>query len=89
MTDQYHSLTVALEKDTRDDNAQALIAAIEQLRGVAGVEGNVANALDFVREVRINNQLGSLISELAQAIIRGGFEETIRRLADVKTRAVL
>lgn len=34
MTDRYHTLTVVLERDMRDDDAAALIAAIGQLRGV-------------------------------------------------------
>lgn len=87
MTDRYHSLTVALDKDTRDDDAEALIAAIKQLRGVAGVEGNVVDTADFVHAVRTNNQLGELMSGLHQAIIRGGVKETTRVLEDVKPRS--
>ncbi len=86
MTDRYHSLTVALEKDTREDDAEALIAAIEQLRGVAGVEGNVDDPSSFTHAIRSNNQLGELITGLAQAIMRGGVPETIRKLEDVKSR---
>lgn len=33
MTDRFHTLTVVLEHDMRDDDAQALISAIGQLRG--------------------------------------------------------
>ena len=40
MTDRYNILTVALEKDLRDDDAQALINAIKMMRGVADVAGN-------------------------------------------------
>ena len=43
MTDRYNALTVVMEKDMRDDDAEALIAAIRQLRGVLSVSGNVAD----------------------------------------------
>lgn len=43
MTDRFNALTVVLEKDIREDDAQAIIAAIMQLRGVISVEGNVAD----------------------------------------------
>ena len=45
MTDRFNALTVVLEKDIREDDAQALIAAIAQLRGVATVTGNVVDNL--------------------------------------------
>lgn len=89
MTDRYHSLTVVLDKDTRDDDAAPLIAAILQLRGVVGVEGNVADPSSYVHQLRAQAQLGGLIKGLAGAIVRGGVDETIRVLTDVKARPVL
>lgn len=43
MTDRYNALVVTLEKNMRDDDCEALIAAINQLRHVADVKGNVAD----------------------------------------------
>lgn len=43
MTDRFNALTVVLEKDIREDDAQALLSAIGQLRGVLTVSGNVAD----------------------------------------------
>lgn len=37
MSDRYFALTVVLEQDIRDDDAEPLIAAIRQMRGVADV----------------------------------------------------
>lgn len=58
MTDRYNALTVVLEQDTRDDDAQALIQAIAQLRGVLKVEPNVARVADFVGQERARHELG-------------------------------
>ena len=58
MTDRYNTLTVVLEKDMRDDDAEALLAAIRQLRGVLGVSGNVADASAYMAEERAKRELG-------------------------------
>ena len=39
MTDRIHTLTVVLEKDMREDDAKALIDAIQQMRNVLSVSG--------------------------------------------------
>lgn len=42
MTDRIRTLTVALDHDYRDDDAQAILDAIRMVRGVAAVEAEVA-----------------------------------------------
>ena len=42
MTDRFHSLTVVLEREIRDDDAEPIIAAIKMIKGVAEVTGEVA-----------------------------------------------
>jgi inosine-uridine nucleoside N-ribohydrolase len=64
MTDRYSSLTVVLEKDIREDDAKALIAAIQQLRGVLTVEGNVANLSEFVIEQRVRQEFREKLWEV-------------------------
>ena len=61
MTDRYSTLTVALEKDIRDDDAQALIHAIKMLRGVADVAGNVADVSQWLAETRVRRDLGEKV----------------------------
>jgi hypothetical protein len=56
MTDHYHALTVVLARDTRDDDAQALIDAIRQLRNVASVEPHVADWALHTAVVRVRNE---------------------------------
>ncbi len=58
MTDRFHTLTVTLERDIRDDDAMALIAAIGQLRGVLQVDGVVADLDSHMAEVRARHELG-------------------------------
>jgi hypothetical protein len=43
VTDRYFALTVVLEQNIRDDDAQPLIDAIKQLRGVLSVEPHISN----------------------------------------------
>ena len=58
MTDRFNALTVVLEHDIREDDAQALISAISQLRGVLSVTGNVADPLSHITEERARHHLG-------------------------------
>jgi hypothetical protein len=58
MTDRYNALTVVLEKDIRDDDAEVLLAAIRQLRGVLSVSGNVAEPIDYIAQQRARHELG-------------------------------
>jgi hypothetical protein len=52
VTDRFHSLTVALTDDLREDDAERLIDAIKLLRGVAGVKGNVSDPGFYTAVIR-------------------------------------
>lgn len=52
MTDRFYSLTVILEKDIRCDDAQPIIEAIKQFRGVLQVEGNISDGNSLMSEER-------------------------------------
>lgn len=58
MTDRYNTLTVVLEKDVRDDDAETLLAAIRQLRGVLSASGNVTDPAAYMAEERAKRELG-------------------------------
>ena len=58
MTDRYSSLTVVLEQDIRSDDAEGLIKAIEQMRGVLKVTGTVSDYRDLVAQTRARTELG-------------------------------
>jgi hypothetical protein len=64
MTDRIHSLTIVLERDIRMDDAQATIAAIEQIKGVLSVTPNVASIEDHIAFQRVRRELTEKIMEV-------------------------
>jgi hypothetical protein len=58
MTDRINSITVVLESDLRDDDAEDILSAIKQLRGVLSVTGNVAELDDHIAQQRVRHELG-------------------------------
>lgn len=64
MTDRYHSLTVGLEHNIRDDDAQAIINAIRMIKGVLAVEGNVADSSEWIGYERARSEFVDGIFDL-------------------------
>lgn len=64
MTDRVNALIVALEVDMRDDDAQGLVDAITQLRGVSSVRLNVADMDDWLAKDRAKRELRQKIHDL-------------------------
>lgn len=57
MTDRYNALTVVLDRDIRSDDAEAIINAIRQIRGVLAVDPHVADMADHVAVARVRAEL--------------------------------
>ena len=57
MTDRYNALTVVLDRDMREDDAEHLINAIRMLRGVLSVNPNVSDLQDHVAIMRVKREL--------------------------------
>jgi predicted proteasome-type protease len=57
MTDRYNALTVVLDRDIREDDAELLINAIRMLRGVLAVDPHVSNVQDHVAAARVKREL--------------------------------
>lgn len=57
MTERFHSLTVALTHDIREDDVEALMNAIRCLQGVVAVEGIVADPVSMMAEARALQEL--------------------------------
>ena len=53
MTDRYKGLVVTLERDVRSDDAQPIIDAIKQIRGVLSVAPSVVCIDDHMNRARI------------------------------------
>ncbi len=65
MTDRFHSFTVILAKDVREDDAEATMNAIKQLRGVLSVEGNVSGDIgQIVAEMRVRQEIGEALLKI-------------------------
>lgn len=66
MTDRLHSLTVVLDNNYRDDDAESLILAIMQLRGVCAVKGDVADSESYMAEARAKTNLRKALFKLLE-----------------------
>lgn len=65
MTDRINSLAVILDEDIRIDDAQPLIAAIMQLKGVVAVEPQVRSiSADMVARSRIRLEMWEAIRKI-------------------------
>ncbi len=57
MTDRYYALTVVLEKDMRDDDAECVIEAIRMIKHVKNVKPLIANPHTWMAEERARNEI--------------------------------
>lgn len=58
MTDNYNALIVVLNHNLRSDDAEPLIFAIQQLKGVVSVKGNVVGIESHIADQRAKQDLG-------------------------------
>jgi hypothetical protein len=56
MTDRLKGLVVVLDKDIRVDDAEEIINAIKMIKGVADVQGSVANYNDYMNRSRVDRE---------------------------------
>lgn len=64
MTDRFKGVTVAFDRDIREDDAQPIIEAIRQLRGVLSVKPIVAGFEDSIAEERVRRELGQQLLDI-------------------------
>jgi hypothetical protein len=64
MTDRFNTLTVVLENDMREDDAEGLIVAIQQMRGVLSVAGDVSNQMSHMAEERAKREYWDKLKEV-------------------------
>jgi len=69
MTDRVKGLYVALDKDYRDDDVQALIDAIKMLRGVAEISTKVAQVDDYFNRAQIRYDIQSKLFDAISDIV--------------------
>lgn len=66
VSDRYKALTVVLDDDIRDDDAEAIIAAIRMVKRVAGVTPVETEPSDYLVRARFRRE----IAEKLQGIIK-------------------
>lgn len=64
MTDRYYALTVILEKDYRDDDAEPILQAIKMIKGVQNVKAHISDPSTWMAEERARVELGKKLLEI-------------------------
>mgnify|MGYP001585151043 CR=1 FL=1 len=64
MTYRYFALTVILEKDIREDDAEPIIEAIKMLKGVLNVNGNISSPDTWMAEERARMDIGIQLMDI-------------------------
>ena len=64
MTDRFNAFIVVLAKDIREDDAQATIKAIKQIKGVLRVTPHTAGIHETIAETRVRTELGNKLWEV-------------------------
>ena len=67
MTDRINSITVVLDKDYREDDAQPILDAIGMIQCVISVKGNVSNIESHMAEQRARQHYQKKIWEVFNA----------------------
>jgi hypothetical protein len=57
MTDRYYALTVILDRDIREDDAQTTIEAIKMIKNVLDVKPKISNPETWMAESRALHEL--------------------------------
>lgn len=71
MTDRVHSFTVVLAKDRRIDDAQAVMKAIRQFKGVISVTPNVSDIESHIATQRASFEIQEALFEMVSKIRDG------------------
>ena len=64
MSDRYSSLSVALDREYKDEDCQRIIEAIKMVRGVINVAPNISNLVDWNAESRMRRELENKLWEV-------------------------
>lgn len=64
MTDRYYALTVVLEKDIHEDDAEQIINAIRMIKYVLDVKGNVSTPETWMAQVRERRDIGEKLFKI-------------------------
>lgn len=71
MSDRINGFVVILDKDYKDEDIEATINAIEQIKGVVAVKPNIVTSNEHIAETRIKLEIVNKIYDFAQEILSG------------------
>lgn len=57
MTDRYSGFLVALDRDMREDDAEAVLTALRMVKGVISVDPIVADGREQIAEIRVRREI--------------------------------
>lgn len=69
MTDRLNGVWVAFEGNIRVDDAEPIIQAIKQIRGVVAVEPHVADSSSWIADERARSELGQKLLKIIYPIL--------------------
>lgn len=64
MSKRINTVTVVLEKETRDDDCEAILNAIRMVKGVLRAEPNTADSTEYMAQERARSELGQKLWEV-------------------------
>lgn len=70
MTDRYNAFIVVLERDIREDDADATLTALRRIKGVLSVEPHTLSVEDHIAEQRILYKVRHNLFEALETALR-------------------
>lgn len=71
MSDRINGFVVVLDKDYKDEDIEATINAIKQIKGVVAVKPNIVTANDYIAKERIKIEIVKKLYDFAQENLLG------------------
>lgn len=69
MTDRHAAYIVTLAEDIREDDAEAVLAALRMIRGVLSVEPVVSTFEVHIAEARARAEMGTKVMSAVQSVL--------------------
>ena len=71
MSDRINGFVVVLDKDYKDEDVEATIKAIEQIKGVVAVKPNIVTGNEHIATERTKLKIVNKLYDFAQEILSG------------------
>lgn len=71
MSNRINGFIVVLDKDYKDEDVEATISAIKQIKGVISVKPNIVTSNDYIANQKTRIEIANKIYDFAQQILLG------------------